>query len=94
MAEPFFTEIPSDIQMTEAYNWYGENKSWADAKKYIIKYLDETGAKNLSNIMKNMPEYEISWVCGWISRLLSQGSKVPPSSSKYLSEWLTKINRS
>ncbi len=88
MAEPFFTDIPSSIQMTEAFNWYGENKSWADSKKYIQKYLSEHNKDELEQKVKKMSEHQISWVCGWICRLISQGSKVDASSNKYLNEWL------
>jgi hypothetical protein len=94
MAEPFFTEIPSGIQMTEAFNWYGENRSWSDSKKYIITYLVEHDRKNLAAHVKSLAEYEISWVCGWICRQISQDSKVPPDAIKYLETWLNEINKS
>jgi len=87
-AEPLFTEIPSSIQMTEAYNWYGTWKTWADSQKYIIDWLTaEKRTVEAANV-KAMAQHEISWVSGWICRLQSKGSKVHASSIAYRDKWL------
>ena len=91
MTEPFFTEIPPSIEMVIAYNWYGENKSWADSKKYILTHLDKEGNTEAYEKVKKLPESGISWVCGWICRLIDQGSKVDPNSLVYLNKWIAEL---
>ena len=86
--EPFFTEMPSSIQMTETYNWYGSWKSWADSQKYIVEWL--TAEKRLKEAadVKAMAQHDISWVSGWVCRLQSKGSKVNDQSIAYRDQWL------
>jgi hypothetical protein len=86
--EPFFTETPSGIDTTMAFNWYGEFKSWADSQKYIIEWLSTQKRIEEANKVKALSQHEISWVCGWICRLQSKGSKVNEQSVKYRDQWL------
>lgn len=89
--EPFFTEIPSGIQMTEAYNWYGTWKTWADSQKYIIEWLTTQKRTKELAIVKVMAQHDISWVSGWICRLQSKGSKVDQQSLNYRDKWLSSL---
>jgi hypothetical protein len=89
--EPFFSEVPSGIQMTEAFNWYGSYKSWADSQKYIIEWLSAQKRTEDAVKVKSLAQHEISWVCGWICRLRSKGSKVNEQSVKYCDQWLSTL---
>jgi len=91
ISEPFFEAEPSRMDMTEAYNWYASNKSWTDSKKYIIEYLNKNNLSDKAEIIKKSPEYEISWVCGWIARMMTKGSKVNSSSKTYLQNYIEGI---
>ena len=89
--EPFFTETPSSMQMTEAYNWYAEHKTWGDSQRYIFQWL--TANKKYEEIakFKLLSQHEISWVCGWICRLQSRGSKIDEQSIVYRDVWLSQL---
>lgn len=91
MAEPFFTETPSDIDQTVAFNWYGSEKTWADSHKYILNWLSDHKMTEAHAKVKALAQHEISWVCGWICRLQSQGSKVTTGSIKYRDDWLASL---
>jgi hypothetical protein len=90
--EPFFTEPPKAIDMALAYNWYGEYKTWADSQKYIVEWLSAEKRKDEATLVKSMAQHEISWVCGWICRLQSRGSKVDESSVNYRDRWLKSLS--
>jgi hypothetical protein len=89
--EPFFTEIPSGIQVTEAYNWYGTWKSWADSQKYIVEWLTAQKRPDDAAKVKALPQHEISWVSGWICRLQSKGSKLDKGTIAYRDKWLNEF---
>jgi hypothetical protein len=90
-SEPFFTEVPKAVDMSLAYNWYGSHKTWADSQKYIVDWLSEHKRKEETALVKSMAQHEISWVCGWICRLESRGSKVAEASVKYRDHWLKSL---
>ena len=91
LEEPFFKEIPTSLQMTQAYNWYAENFTWKDSQKFIVEYLINKNEKIVSAYIKKLPESEISWACGWISRMLTNGSVVRQENRKYLSNFLERM---
>lgn len=91
MAEPFFEKEPTALEIMQAFNWFAENKSWADSKKYIIEYLINNDMKDKADIIKKQPEYEISWVSGWICRLLSKKSKISNNDRIVLDQFIANI---
>lgn len=90
-SEPKFDNVPSDSDMTGAFNFYGSEYSWADSKKFIIEYLRVKKLDKKADILKKYPEYEISWVCGWIARLITNGSIVTPNAQKYLDDFINTL---
>lgn len=86
--EPIFTEIPSSIQMTEAFNFYAENFTWKNSKDFLLAYLQNRNLMVEYKYAKNIIDAELVWVSGFICRMIDNGSKIDESSQIYLDKIL------
>jgi len=83
---PSFDHEPTSIELAVAYNYYFENYSWADAKNFLVAYLDKNGRKEEAKNFKKVPEQDISPVAGWIASMVMNGNPLGERQFKYLEE--------
>jgi hypothetical protein len=91
--EPVFAHIPTSTQMTQAFNHYAENYSWKDSRKFQTNFLIKRNLLELANYISHIEETEISWVSGWICRMIDNNSKINPDCIKYLERYLEGLGR-
>lgn len=81
--EPYFKEVPTDIEIVKTLNWYNYFYSTEDAKKWTIQWL-KSQKKTIDNISKVSHDKFPLWV-GMTCRQLIRGSIFPDS-------WVEKLN--
>jgi hypothetical protein len=71
----------SKISLITAFNWYNEERTSKDARKFLVEYLEE---KNLLTTLqkKAVPFLSDNWHIntGWTARMLSLGAWIPDES--------------
>lgn len=88
----------TQYDLVRAFQWYNDNKTSKDARKYLVEYL--TKNNKITVTQKKASEYlNDSWniVDGWFARLLSRGAKVPENSYNNflhrIEEFKARLNR-
>jgi hypothetical protein len=79
----------AQIDLGLAFQWYNDNKTSKDARKYLVDYLAKNNA--ITPLQKQAADYlNDSWniVDGWLVRCLSRGAVVP---EKTLSNFQTRM---
>lgn len=88
--EPAFkTQQATDIELINAYHWYGSNYDTAEGKKWLRTYLKNinTSTQLIDIIDKdNTPMI----ICS-ISRILSRGIQVPQRTVNYLQKYINNV---
>ena len=72
------TTVCTQFDLVRAFQWYNDNKTEKDARKYLLEYLSKNN--KISAVQKQAAQYlNDSWniVDGWFARLLMRGAKVP-----------------
>ena len=64
--------VLDDNQLTKAYSWYSYMCTAADAREYIVDYMDSIGKKNVAKLVKSVPDSRVPTTAGWLCRILSQ----------------------
>lgn len=79
--EPTWTpgeEPCSKISIISAFNWYNEERTSKDARKFLADYLEENNLLTTTQ-KKALPFLPDSWhiSTGWTARILSRGAWIP-----------------
>lgn len=72
--------VCTQFDLVRAFQWYNDNKTSKDARKYLIDYLVKNN--KITAVQKQAADHlNDSWniVDGWFARVLSRGAKVPQS---------------
>ena len=72
------SEACAQIDLVLAFQWYNDNKTSKDARKYLVDYLAKSNS--ITPLQKQAADYlNDSWniVDGWLARCLSRGAWVP-----------------
>ena len=72
------SEACKQIDLVLAFQWYTDNKTSKDARKYLVDYLSKSNS--ITPLQKQAADYlNDSWniVDGWLARCLSRGAVVP-----------------
>jgi hypothetical protein len=72
--------VCTQFDLVRAFQWYNDNKTSKDARKYLIDYLVKNN--KINSVQKQAADHlNDSWniVDGWFARVLSRGAKVPQS---------------
>ena len=91
--EPTYEPNSEDeYQPGRLLNWYSNNRSSKDAKKYLIEYLERTGlyAEHLPKI-KSHKESRVHNTMGWIARILTRAGDAPENYKQHLDEHLKQL---
>jgi hypothetical protein len=89
--EPHFKTTPSKMDIILAFNWYAENYSWKQSRIWQVEFLRKASMFKLADYISNAEDSDISWVAGWICRMISNGSKLTIIEFNYLQKYLEKI---
>ena len=71
------SEPCSNIDLVLAFQWYNDNKSSKDARKYLLDYLDKN--QQITPLQKQAADsLNLSWniVDGWLARCIERGAWV------------------
>lgn len=68
-AEP---DVSKPLNLITAYNWYSHFYGRADAKDFILSYLESTNSPKLKQFRK-VAENQIVQTAGWIARMAHRG---------------------
>lgn len=82
--------VLSDDQLTRAYSWYSYMCTAADARSYIVDYMDSIGKKNVARLAKSIPDARVPVTAGWLCRILSRGGKITDRSKEFLLDRVTR----
>ena len=70
--------VCTQFDLVRAFQWYTDNKTDKDARKYLVDYLFKNNKINA--LQKQAADYlNANWniVDGWFARIISRGAKVP-----------------
>ena len=87
--EPKFTGELSQSQLTQALNWYAQNRDNKDATKYASDFLKKKHKITGSEGLKSVPS-----TFGFLCRIVSMGGVLEGSNSKYFNDTISKLKQS
>ena len=87
--EPKFTGELSQSQLTQALNWYAQNRDNKDATKYASDFLKKKHKIGASDALKTVPS-----TFGFLCRIVSNGGVLSGSNSTFFDETINKIKLS
>lgn len=70
--------VCTQFDLVRAFQWYNDNKTDKDARKYLVEYLVKNN--KITPAQKQAADYlNSNWniVDGWFARIVSRGAKVP-----------------
>ena len=73
--EPTFTKPLTQIDLTRTLNWYNNNRTSNDARKYLHEYCKREIDSKLT--ISDISKWPYLATDGWVSRLLSNGVEFP-----------------
>lgn len=82
--------VLNDDQLTKAYSWYSYMCTAADAREYIIDYMESIGKKNVAKLVKSVPDSRVPTTAGWLCRIMSRGGKITDRSKEFLLDRVTR----
>lgn len=69
--------VPSNTEITIAYNWYNYFYDYEGAKKFFIKYITDTGLEDdVIKTVKSLNSWKFPKTIGWISRMKANGMEM------------------
>jgi hypothetical protein len=86
--EPKFSGELSQTQLTQALNWYAQNRDNKDATKYATDFLKKKHKINASEALKTVPS-----TFGFLCRIVSLGGVLSGSNSTFFDETISKIKQ-
>jgi len=86
--EPKFTGELSQTQLTQALNWYAQNKDNKDATKYASDFLKKKHKIAGSEGLKTVPS-----TFGFLCRIVSNGGVLSGSNSTFFNETIDKLKQ-
>ena len=87
--EPKFTGELSQTQLTQALNWYAQNRDSKDATKYASDFLKKKHKINVSDALKTVPS-----TFGFLCRIVSLGGVLNDSNGVFFNETIDKLKQS
>ena len=78
--EPTFTKPLTQIDLTRTLNWYNNNRTSNDARKYLHEYCKREIDSKLT--ISDISKWPYLATDGWVSRLLSDGVEFPIENMK------------
>ena len=78
--EPTFTKPLTQIDLTRTLNWYNNNRTSNDARKYLHEYCKREIDSKLT--ISDISKWSYLATDGWVSRLLSYGVEFPIENMK------------
>ena len=87
--EPKFSGELSQTQLTQALNWYAQNRDNKDATKYASDFLKKKHKINALDALKTVPS-----TFGFLCRIVSNGGLLNESNSKYFDDTIDKLKQS
>jgi hypothetical protein len=86
----YFGEVLTDLQLTSAYNWYNYMCTAADAREYIVEYMEKIGKQNIAKLVSSIPDGRIPSTAGWLCRILTRGGNITARSKEFLLDRVTR----
>ena len=90
--EPIWTseDVCSQFDLIYAFQWYDQNKTYADARQYLISHLGSKLTQAQKAAAKIMND---SWgvTTGWMARCLSRGAKVDETTRQRFNERVSEL---
>ena len=80
----YIGEVLTDAQLSKAYNWYNYMCTPADARQYIVEYMEDIGKKNVARLVRGIPDSRVPMTAGWLCRVMSRGGKITDRSKEFL----------
>jgi len=87
--EPKFSGELSQSQLTQALNWYAQNRDNKDATKYASDFLKKKHKITVSDGLKSVPS-----TFGFLCRIVSTGGVLEGSNAKFFDETISKLKQS
>jgi hypothetical protein len=87
--EPKFSGELSQSQLTQALNWYAQNRDAKDATKYANDFLKKKYKITALDALKS-----VSSTFGFLCRIVNTGGVLDASSSKFFDETIDKLKQS
>ncbi len=79
-----------EFHFSHVLNWYSQNRSSKDAKKYLIEYLESIGTSNdqIKHI-KKVSEKSLVNTAGWLSRIHTRSGTLPENGIQHLNKYVS-----
>ena len=87
--EPKFSGELSQSQLTQALNWYAQNRDSKDATKYASDFLKKKHKITASDGLKTVPS-----TFGFLCRIVSTGGVLAGSNATFFDETISKLKQS
>ena len=87
--EPKFSGELSQSQLTQALNWYAQNRDNKDATKYASDFLKKKHKINALDALKAVPS-----TFGFLCRIVVSGGVLSGSNAKFFDETIDKLKQS
>jgi hypothetical protein len=93
--EPLFETQPidekRDVLLTRAMNWYSHFYLQADAKSFLLDYLEANHKTSQLKLVRKAPDNRVSTSCGWLARLARRGLMLTPREITRIDDEVTKL---
>jgi hypothetical protein len=87
--EPKFSGELSQTQLTQALNWYAQNRDNKDASKYASDFLKKKHKITAGDSLKTVPS-----TFGFLCRIVSTGGVLSGSNAIFFDETISKLSKS
>jgi len=82
--------VLTDTELGKIYSWYSYMCSAADARDYIVDYMNKLGKKQIARQCAAIPDGRVPTTAGWICRTILRGGLVTERSKLFLIDRITK----
>ena len=74
----------TEAQYTTSLNWYNAMMTGAEAREYLVEYLQHTDRKNMVKTLNRVKDQWINNTAAAIARMHVRGMEMPPEAMKFL----------
>jgi len=79
----------TEAQYTTSLNWYNAMMTGAEAREYLVEYLQHTDRKNMVKTLNRVKDQWINNTAAAIGRMHVRGMEMPPEAMKFLESKIT-----
>lgn len=89
--EPTFSGSITQTQLALALNWYNYMYTVAEAREFLITYLENNHRTKEAKLVKHVPDTWVSTTAGWVARMFNLGYDLEVSQRDFINNKLTEM---